>query len=156
MFKGEYHGKSCHTPDLGVVLQRAWAAGALRHNFLVTTAGGIVSSHPWSQFSANNHVWVNGRCSDHELACAGVQRIIITATNLKEAREALKLACTDGAVPQDDVVRYQPTCKVHSKPVPARAGTALAWRLVMLIPWCPHPRAAVLHGGRAPDALLRV
>jgi hypothetical protein len=34
-------------------------------------------------------------------ASAGVQRIIITATNLKEAREALRLACTDGTVHSD-------------------------------------------------------
>lgn len=28
MFKGEYHGKSYHAPDLDAVLQRAYAAGA--------------------------------------------------------------------------------------------------------------------------------
>jgi hypothetical protein len=33
-----------------------------------------------------------------QLASTGVERIIITATNLAEAREALQLARTDGAV----------------------------------------------------------
>lgn len=33
------------------------------------------------------------------IALAGVERIIITATNLQEARNALALAKTDGALP---------------------------------------------------------
>jgi TatD DNase family protein len=30
MFKGLYHGKNCHVPDIATVLNRAWSAGVDR------------------------------------------------------------------------------------------------------------------------------
>lgn len=30
MFRGIYHGKNCHVPDIATVLNRAWSAGVDR------------------------------------------------------------------------------------------------------------------------------
>lgn len=41
MFKGLYHGKQCHTPDIAAVLSRAWSAGVDR---IIVTGGSLEES----------------------------------------------------------------------------------------------------------------
>ena len=77
-------GKEYHSPDLPQVFQRAWAAGKYKrqHHYLI-------------------------RCLHNDkfvIRVAGLQRIIITAGSLPEAKAALKLAQTDG------IASYQTIC----------------------------------------------
>ncbi|AEE78942.1 unnamed protein product [Arabidopsis thaliana] len=41
MFKGLYHGKNCHVPDIATVLNRAWSAGVDR---IIVTGGSLEES----------------------------------------------------------------------------------------------------------------
>lgn len=87
----------------------------------------------------------------------GVQRIIITATNLKEAREALKLARTDGA----DVM-YSMQSRQHLGYMLAAPQNFIKilhygdswWCCALMVLHVPACRAAVLHRRRAPNPLL--
>ena len=53
MFKGIYHGKQAHPPDLPAVLARAWEAGVeriiVRHQSLMTLATHSVTTRMTSQ-----------------------------------------------------------------------------------------------------------
>lgn len=93
-------------------------------------------------------------------ACAGVEKLIITAGSLAEARRALALARTHGAAPG----RWHP---VPVRPLlPALQGP-LSFERPCAPPPCqtlPNPalvgmapcRAAVLHSGGAPHPLRRI
>lgn len=76
MFQGKYMGKEYHGPDLPQVFQRAWAAGKyMRHHHCLMFRLYHVKS---------------------DILVTGLQRIIVTAGSLPEAKAALKLAQTDG------------------------------------------------------------
>lgn len=106
MFKGIYHGKQAHPPDLPAVLARAWEAGVeriiVRHQSLMTLAthfvttrndiieihtrncvGAVITCTPWL---VNPMTWFYFRTPPLQ----------VTGGSLAESREALALAETDG------------------------------------------------------------
>lgn len=78
MFEGHYMGKEYHEPDLSQVLDRAWSAGDTYHRLCHHAA--------LSQVAA-----IGQSC-----LAAGIDRIIVTAGSLPEAKCALALAQTHG------------------------------------------------------------
>lgn len=90
MYQGSYNDKQYHEPDLEAVLQRAFDAGGRR---------------AWAHacWQAHEQAHAGGASGTTECAafcCAlapGVERLVITAGNLEEARQALALARTHGA-----------------------------------------------------------
>lgn len=83
MYQGVYNDKSYHPPDLDAVLQRAWDAGALTL-FVAPPCLPTLQFHGWR----------------HRSPAAGLERLIITAGNLAEAKAALVLARTHGGAGQ--------------------------------------------------------
>jgi TatD DNase family protein len=81
MFKGMYHGKQCHAADIPAVLARAWAAGVDRIIVRLSVCSNVppVSSAPVAYKPA---------------LC--LVRWQVTGGSLKESREALEIAETDG------------------------------------------------------------
>jgi TatD DNase family protein len=82
MFKGIYHGKQCHAGDIPTVLARAWAAGVDRIIVRPPAPPLVVSSLP---SSLRNFI-----------PFLGLLRLQVTGGSLKESREALEIAETDG------------------------------------------------------------
>jgi hypothetical protein len=173
MYGGEYNGKEgCHPPDLDAVLQRAFDAGAPpRLQPLPARLPHCLAA--WLP-AALRPAWLDGcmcavfhysrrPCPD-PCPAAGIERLIITAGNLAEARRALALARTHGAL----------TCLLAGAYLQGRVCAAgVAAQLVMCLqagglvggwlsnaqhaaPGHPPCRAPVQHCGGAPHAVRRV
>ena len=87
MFRGMYHGKQCHSPDIPTVLARAWAASVDRIIVRLPVCSDVppVCSAPvaWSEIGML-------------ILAHGLVRSQVTGGSLKESREALEIAETDG------------------------------------------------------------
>uniref|UniRef100_A0A0E0AFQ9 TatD related DNase n=1 Tax=Oryza glumipatula TaxID=40148 RepID=A0A0E0AFQ9_9ORYZ len=93
LHRGIYHGKQCHAADIPAVLARAWAAGVDRIIVRCFAAGHspfrllscLVSTFLWLGFGVLNLLL--------SLVWSGRK---VTGGSLKESREALEIAETDG------------------------------------------------------------
>uniref|UniRef100_A0A0D3GMF4 Uncharacterized protein n=1 Tax=Oryza barthii TaxID=65489 RepID=A0A0D3GMF4_9ORYZ len=88
MFRGIYHGKQCHAADIPAVLARAWAAGVDRIIIRCFAAGHSPFRFLFLAYGS-------------DLVCLisrflGLVRRKVTGGSLKESREALEIAETDG------------------------------------------------------------
>uniref|UniRef100_A0A0E0HWT0 Uncharacterized protein n=1 Tax=Oryza nivara TaxID=4536 RepID=A0A0E0HWT0_ORYNI len=93
LHRGIYHGKQCHAADIPAVLARAWASGVDRIIVRCFAAGHspfrllscLVSTFLWLGFGVLNLLL--------SLVWSGRK---VTGGSLKESREALEIAETDG------------------------------------------------------------
>uniref|UniRef100_A0A0E0HWT4 TatD related DNase n=1 Tax=Oryza nivara TaxID=4536 RepID=A0A0E0HWT4_ORYNI len=142
MFRGIYHGKQCHAADIPAVLARAWASGVDRIIVRCFAAGHspfrllscLVSTFLWLGFGVLNLLL--------SLVWSGRK---VTGGSLKESREALEIAETDGELSCLDA-----GCFDYVLLGAFKVFVVMCLRSCDVLVRC---REAVLHGGRAPDEM---
>uniref|UniRef100_A0A0E0Q481 TatD related DNase n=1 Tax=Oryza rufipogon TaxID=4529 RepID=A0A0E0Q481_ORYRU len=134
---GIYHGKQCHAADIPAVLARARAAGVDRIIIRCFAAGHSPFRFLFLAYGS-------------DLVCLisrflGLVRRKVTGGSLKESREALEIAETDG-----ELSCFDAACFDYVLLGAFKVFVVMCLRSCDVLVRC---REAVLHGGRAPDEM---